>query len=461
MVVVMRSSHRFVLSLLPLVLPIAVASTTGCATDGDETGGTDATESAVLDRSVARGADTKKFPIAGRADEICVIPQHLAGADYDKDDAADEAELCSYNFHSASPGVDVDISPKTVSTNPGTDVKSSTGKKLAKYKQSITCSYTPSILGYYHLSRALGGIGDVKPAVVRTMDLAEHKKLSAAGVRATAGQGLINTLWKQYASWESNPSNPKYKDLLFTDGLDQIYGALQVNPRGEVKYREINSRSPGTDISVAFRSTSAYKAATSGQDVRALGRDLKDFAQPIQQMKDVSDMVLIDTLLSQQDRYGNIHAVDYYYTVESGKISKVKKSKWEKENPGKEPPPNLVLVRKMLLKDNDCGVVKTNVAARAGMLGQLRHMSPKTYKALRWFNGQFGRGSEAAKFFSREALFTQKDIDMLRANLAAAESTLHAACTSGKLKLDLRMEDQLTGKAPDPADCEKAEAPGE
>lgn len=450
----MRSYRRLLSTLVPFAVPVGMAllSTVGCARSEDAVGDG---EEAVLDTSANRGVQTATYAAPDGTKEICVVPQHLAGGDYKKGDADDEKELCGYDFYN-----NVKISPKTVSTNPGTDIEDAKGKTLAKFKQSITCSYTPSILGYYHLSRALGGVGDVKPAVVRTIDLEQHKKISAAGVRATAGQGLINTLWKQYATWESNPSNPKYKDLLFTSDLGEIYGALQVNPRGEVKYKEINVRAAGDDISARFRQTSAWAQVTSGGSARSLGKNLASFAQPVQLMRDISDMVLIDTLMSQQDRYGNIHAVDYYYYVNSktGKVEKVKQSKVEMGEAQK--PAGAVAVRKMLLKDNDCGVVKTNVALRAHMLESLRHMSPKTYKALRWLNQNFGPNMDAPKFFVREALFTQRDLDMLRANLKDADAKLHSACTSGKLLLDLDMEDQLAGKPVDASECEKAEAPG-
>jgi hypothetical protein len=467
---------------LPLLLTTACLAATvvacGAAPEDDEVG---SDEGQLVDPATPRGRATAQYPVAGRPNEICVAPQHLAGADYDKDDAEDEDELCTYNFHGSSPGKSVATCPKVVSTNPGVDVHEllpgktkaeseaamcardeGRTKLLAKYKQSITCSYAPSILGYYHLSRALGGVGSVKPAVMRTMDLEAHKKITAVGVANTTD--LINTLWRQWASWESNPSNPRYTDALFTSDLKQIYGAMQVNPRGEAKYvdpisgKSINVRG-ATDFSSPFRATPAYKAVLDGRPVSQwVPKTLEGGAQRIVQMKDISDMVLIDTLMAQQDRFGNIHSMDYYYSVEGTELRKVRKSKVDDGD--KPMPAGGVLVREMLLKDNDCGVVKTNVAKQAGMLRELKHMSAKTYAHLRWFNAQFGRGSEAAKFFVREVLMTQKDIDMLRTNLADADATLTAACKAGSLKLDVDLADHLAGKNDhDAAICDASEPP--
>lgn len=470
------SMHRS-LGTLGLILSLVACGASGGA--GEEIA---SDEGQLVDPSAPRGRSTIQFPVAaGRPNEICVLPNHLAGGDYDKGDEEDETELCSYNFHGTAPGRSVATCPKLVSTNPGVDVqellpgktKAETEaatcrrdegrtKLLAKYKQSITCSYTPSILGYYHLSRALGGAGSVEPAVLRTMDLDAHKKITALGVASSTD--LIQTLWKQWAAWEGNPTNPKYKDALFTKDLQQIYGAMQSNPRGEAKYvdpisgRSLNVRG-ASDFSAPFRATAAYKAMLDGRGVGEwVPRTLQGGAQRIVQMKDLADMVLMDTLMSQQDRFGNMHAVDYYYSLDGANVKKVKKSKVDSGD--KPMPAGAVVVRELLLKDNDCGVVKSNVAKQAGMLEQLRHMSAKTYAHLRWLNAHFGRGSDAAKFFVNEVLFTQRDIDTLRANLSEADATLSAACRSGKLKLDVDLADHLAGKNEhDTSVCDASEPP--
>ena len=108
-----------------------------------------------------RGQQTLDLPVPGRNAEICVIPKHLdAGRYFDKDSEI-EAQLCNIDAHKNSA-----VCPKLNSTNPGLDLyslpqgetlehveaarcKTTGAHKIAKYKLSSSCSYTPSILGYY------------------------------------------------------------------------------------------------------------------------------------------------------------------------------------------------------------------------------------------------------------------------------------------------------------------------
>ena len=157
-----------------------------------------------LQRDAERGANTVRFQVRdGRPDEICVVPKHLAFADYrgkeGAQDIADEKQLASYNFNKAGPaesGV-IAIVPKRTSTSAAVDIYQipagttrpdpitasyclsveKNGKNVAKFKQTDnvhTTTCTAAILGYYHVARALGDICEIKPAVLRTMDIEEH-----------------------------------------------------------------------------------------------------------------------------------------------------------------------------------------------------------------------------------------------------------------------------------------------
>lgn len=476
-----------------LLLPLFALAAVACATGGgdDDDGAVTGDDQNVLDRARERGIQTIHFaaPAAGAPDEQCVIPKHAAGFDYDKDDAEDEKELCSYSFYGTGPKEagaakkDVAICPKLSSTNPGVDVhellpgksreeteaticktEDRATKHLAKFKQSITCSYAPSILGYYHLSRALGGAGDVKPAVIRTMDLGEHKKITAEALQILARQAndsYPKISWLSYQRAESNPAVAKQKDGIFTSDLLQIYGGLQDNVRGENKYSEINKNAGGSDPSSIFRRSPQYGYVVDARPLAQIaGRDLASAAQTVTVMKDISEMLTMDFLMSQQDRFGNIHEVDYYYfKAEDGSIDKVKKADVDEGKKAK--PAGAVFVKKMIMKDNDCGgPSKNNVVKAAGMMDQIRHMAPKFYANLQWLQSVFAQGMETPKFFSSEALFTQGDIDMLRANLNTLAPKLKTMCKAGQLKLDVDLEAHLAGKGHDPASCDASEAPG-
>ncbi|MBK6696576.1 MAG: hypothetical protein IPG50_30960 [Myxococcales bacterium] len=105
--------------------------------------------------------------------------------------------------------------------------------------------------------------------------------------------------------------------------------------------------------------------------------------------KDAADMVLMDELLSQQDRYGNIESQAFKVFEEGGRLKKVRLDRQDEDQDRAETPidrPDLpgVIVHELLLRDNDCGVSKTNINAQAnggaGVVSRLAHMSSRTYK---------------------------------------------------------------------------------
>lgn len=478
--------RRSLLLTVPALFSFAVVA---CAADsGEDNVGDD--EAAVMDSAAARGVKTVHFEMAnGAPDEECVIPNHLSMADYDKDDADSEKDLCSYSFYGTPAReadvqkVDVAICPKLSSTNPGTDVHEllpgknqadteaaickladRPTKHLAKYKQSITCSYTPSIVGYYHLSRLLGGVGDIKPAVLRTMDLGEHKKIVSEAISILGSQpntSYPKVSWLSFQSTEVSPAASSKKDALYTADLKQIYGGLEENARGENKYSEINQRGADPNPASIFMRSSQFQHLADGRALASIvDKTLASSAQTVQVMRDISDMLVIDYLMSQQDRFGNIAEVDYYYSLGTDGKSVVKTKKSKVDDGSTPKPAGAVLVKKMLLKDNDCGgPTKNNVVKAEAILDQIHHMNAGTYANLQWLAANFAPGMEAPKFFTSEAMFSQADINMLRANLAALGPKLKTACTSGKLLLDLDLEDHLAGKGHDPASCNVAEPP--
>ena len=215
-----------------------------------------------LQRDAERGTKTITFQVpGGRPDEICVVPKHLPFADYrGKDgakDIADENQLASYDFNKAGPaesGV-IAIVPKRTSTSAAVDVYQipagttrpdqitasyclsveKNGKNVAKFKQTdnvhtTTCS--AAILGYYHVARALGDICEIKPAVLRTMDIEQHKKMVRLAAELGA-HGLVGQSWALFNQYYANPRGSAVAQTLFTSDFQQIYGALLENTTGK------------------------------------------------------------------------------------------------------------------------------------------------------------------------------------------------------------------------------------
>src|SRR6266540_5396165 len=128
--------------------------------------------------------------------ELAIRPATFPGHPeiYSKKDIEREKELAGVDFYNGKTkeGLDIVLIPKTYSTSPGLNIhaiklpagvsplsyaETHTGKTyssgdtvIAKYKQSIPThfTYSPSILGYYHLSRFLD-VGHIEPAIVRTI----------------------------------------------------------------------------------------------------------------------------------------------------------------------------------------------------------------------------------------------------------------------------------------------------
>jgi hypothetical protein len=143
-----------------------------------------------------------------------------------------------------------------------------------------------------------------------------------------------------------------------------------------------------------------------------------------QQMKDVSEMIVLDTLLSQDDRIGNIHFHLYWTKLEGNRIIKtlLEKAdlvKVEAQFKGKPLSrvsesalasvidPRGVLTRVMTLKDNDCGVdvdKRSNNMRVISAIEQVRHMSKKTYEQLLKMKALVDKNDPAFLTFFRDTL---------------------------------------------------------
>jgi hypothetical protein len=423
---------------------------------------------AALNTSAPRGEKTVSIPVADKKPEICVEPKHFPGGDYSDKDAKTEAELCSYDT-----GTNTAVCPKENSTNPGLDFysvpqgatpksvadakcKTTDAKKVAKYKLSTSCSYTPSILGYYHLSRILGGAAAVPPSVLRTYDLQQHIALARIALAQTAASSLIHQTWASLLAQLTAGANASKRDLLLTADFTQSYGALSDNPTKEAFYKEFFNGG-------ANPATRAANFRDHNPTVQMLARsaDVSTFVprtfnvqnvQTMVQLKDASELIIMDTLMNQQDRFGNMHLLEtYYYIDRTGGAPKLKTKK--KLTPDEVTQLGAVQVKTLLLKDNDCGVVKSNVAKQAGLANKIAHVDPDTYHRLLRLDAA-ADSPDTKTFFQQELVFTNADYTSFRQNLKDLAGKLHQACTQGKLKLDLDLQAYFSGAPLQAQSCE-------
>ena len=366
---------------------------------------------------------------------------------YSQKDIEKEKELAAIDFYNGKTkdGLDVVLIPKTYSTSPGINIhavklpagtshlgyaESHTGKShsgddkiIAKYKQTIPTHFTycPSILGYYHLSRFFD-TEHVEPAIVRTMDVAAHKPLADLGKAKAIGSNNRQQ-WTEIRALDDSHSN----STLYTKDGKQLYGALQANPTGEQSYPHLSDLQGAS----AFAASAEFSKVTSPNPLKlecidASGKLNQSAVQQIVQIKDLSDMILMDFIMSQADRFsGNIHSEKVYVWIENG----VLKHEAKKSDPAKaaeqlkEIPPEAVLINRMIMKDNDAGLVSGNSAKSYHLLDKTSHIDPKTYNRLLDLQSKLQK-PEVAQWYQTELLFTPADFNTVKNNVDQAVGIL-------------------------------------
>src|SRR6266403_4856054 len=428
-----------------------------------------------LDRGAPRGTRVVEFSTTGnRPPEIGVIPKHLPFGDYRGEngskDIADEQELVRYDFYklgntaadgavalcpkdkSTSAAVELfavpDNAPKSGPETPAycTAIRKSS-KDLAKFKQTdnaFTTTSTAAILGYYQVSRVLGDICEIEPAVLRTMDIEQHKRV----VKMAADLGIRGTVrksWDLFNRYYADPRGSSVARTLFTNDFLQIYGALEKNTRGEEHYAVWLGA--GSNLS----STRAFQNMADSRPVQAiLGSQgfTQVNVQALVAMRDMSEMILLDYLMAQSDRLtgGNISDYSFTYYRDGDKVKSVKTSKTTDIPSGA----TKVVVKKLTIKDTDAGLLNTNVFEKKGYISQISHLHPDTFARLQTLATKWRDDPTVKEFFHRECTFSNSQVSRFEKYLLAAASTLQSRLASGKLRLDLDLDDYFAGVAPPP-----------
>jgi len=402
-----------------------------------------------FDVNTPRGQETVSHTSPNGTVELAIRSAPFPGHPelYSQEDIDKEKELAGIDFYNGKTkdGLDIVLIPKTYSTSPGINIhtvnlpadashlgyaQSHTGKShsgddkvIAKYKQTIPThfTYSPSILGYYHLSRFLN-TGHVEPAIVRTMDAAAHKPLADLGKAKAIGSNNRQQ-WAELRALDDSRSNP----ALYTKDGKQLYGALQSNPTGEESYPHLSA----LHGAAAFAASAEFSKVANSAPLKLNCKDdsgkLNEAAvQQMVQIKDLSDMVLIDFIMSQADRFsGNTHSEKVYVWLENG----ILKSETKKSNPtkaaeqSKEIRPEAVLINRMIMKDNDAGLVSGNSAKSYHILEKVSHMDPKTYNRLLDLQKELQK-PEVAQWYQTELLFTPGDFKTMKGNVDQAVGIL-------------------------------------
>src|SRR5205809_3478806 len=144
-------------------------------------------------------------------------------------------------------------------------------------------------------------------------------------------------------------------------------------------------------------------------------------------------MVLMDYIMSQADRFsGNMHSEQVYLWVDNGVV----KSEAKKSDPAKaaeqlkQIPAGAVLINRMIMKDNDAGLISGNLAKSNHLLEKVSHMDPKTYDRLLELQTELQK-PEVAQWYQKELLFTPADFKTVKDNVDQAVAILSARKDKG------------------------------
>lgn len=454
---------------------------------------------------ISRERVEKTYTSPNGVQESCIAIGKLPQGNYKRGDVEEEQRLCNLDFYNNT----VALCPKTWSTSPGTIIHDFAGhatsseqaeaslcrtgnpmKTLSKFKQTMnqadtSATFSASSIMYYHFSRALDAIVTVPAAVYRSMDKDIHKTRVADRARPAANARMNIAGWNWLRRADANPSVYQPTSDLFTADRRQIYGVLLKN-KGERYGAEINgTRASGwgdgqnhdfqkTPAFMALKSslplreaiTAGYNSAIrDGAMARAFATGRPSEAQMVLWMNEVSEIVILDYIFSQQDRIGNIDYVWHwaYLDPASGEVKaeKVNDERLEslsRAQMNRITPPvdiadkNPVLVQKTSIGDNDAGgmVQYANFTRRTGMLEglanrtpPLQHINAETYRrVLRLANDFRTRGPNYQTLDREIRILGYNDsrdrrFSQLINNTIRVAEILENNCVSGQLKLDL------------------------
>jgi len=414
-----------------------------------------------FDLNTSRGQETVSHTAPNGTTEVAIRPVGFPGHPgiYSEKDIEKEKELAAIDFYNGKTkdGLDIVPIPKTYSTSPGINIhavklppgmsrfsyaaahstkrRPSGDQVIAKYKPSIPThfTYSPSILGYYHLSRFLD-TGHVQPAIVRTMDVEAHKPLADLGKAKAAGSNNRKQ-WTELRALDNAHSN----SILYTKDGKQLYGVLQANPGGEESYPHLSDLGGAG----AFAASAEFGRLAAPKPLKlnlleASGKLNQVAVQQIVQIKDISDMIVMDFIMSQADRFsGNIHSEKIYIWLEDGGLKKEpRKSNASKAAEQlKNVPSGAVLVNRMIMKDNDAGLISGNSAKTNHLLEKVNHADPKTYIRLLDLQKELQK-PEIAEWYQQELLFTPANFKTVKDNVDQAVDILNARKEKGLFFLD-------------------------
>lgn len=437
--------------------------------------------------------------------ERCVRITPMPGAEYSEDDLKAEEAFCAIDLY----GPTVALCPKTWSTSPGMivhdisvgpyagdrrgfetracpegkDAKGLGAGELAKFKPTMNArgtsgTFSASPLLYYHLSRYLGADIGVPPAVWRSMDRQMHLTEVARPGVAISGHShssdMNRAAWHVLVEADQKPETYTPADDLFTDDRSALYGVM-LKSKGNRYNSEFNGTRTsgwGEGQNYDFQATAPFLALRSEKPLteavaeglaealkdHQIRRDMGETTDPRQMvwwMTDLTHIVLLDFILSQQDRIGNIDHVAHWVWVENGEVkSRTAVSHGDETEPL---PEGAVRIKRTHLNDNDAGarVEYANFAKSTGMLDDMHHYPVRLYRQLMALEADLKAEGPLHSYLKTSFGLSERQFAQLVKNTLLAAATLRSQCQAGAIQFDLDPETfMLTGSAtPETIDC--------
>ena len=425
------------------------------------------------------------YEVSDDVTEQCIEISAFPGAQYSDRDQSQEKFYCELDLRKLA------LCPKIWSTSPGTilyeiDDPVSDGDisrferehcsegyhaankaksepaifKLSINERDTSATYAPASWVYYHLSRYFQTGIQVPVAVYRSMDAEAHNRRvtrPALGIIANRhGLGMLKAGWSVLNSIETGESTGAAANAVLTDDGRQIFGVL-LNIEGDRYGPEVNGTREsgwGAGQNNDFQQTAPFLALRSEEPVAEAARNAIHESRrnpqmakalpadtPVEQvvfwMQDVLEITLLDFILGQQDRIGNIDYNWRWYWIEDGALK-------SSDAQGTSPPDSIAAfnprrLKQSALNDNDAGVRSgyADFAAKTHMLENLRHYSPGLYQRLGRLAADFKAQGEAYRWLTESAGLSNKEAETISRRTVEAFDLLQADCENGQLSLDL------------------------
>ncbi|WP_205743118.1 hypothetical protein [Halioglobus maricola] len=404
-------------------------------------------------------------------------------------DSAEEDAFCGIDFTNTSTA----ICPKTWSTSPGALIYDLTttaweGRKsdyekaicqvgghardearreLAIFKNSMngretSGTFAPASLLYYHMSRLLQTRIQVPVAVMAQFPVSAYRqRVVGPGLNYSDSKRLtmLHAGWQEMDKALSNP--PAYshsREIISTDG-ESLWGVLllesghrygpEVNGTrksgwGDGQNRDFQQTAPflalRTDLPLSQAIVSGLKQARADT---AMAKALPETISPAQVawwMHEITEIVILDTILRQQDRIGNIDYQWRWLWTEGKALH---------QSPSKPDASTATKLQVSVLNDNDAGVRSSyaNYARRTGMLDSWHHMDPGLYRRITSLAADFEQSGPIAQAVRQNYRLSAGEASGIVQRGIEVGTQLRERCLAGALRFDLSVSSVLQPQA--------------